>query len=357
MRTTMITMTMLLALAAGCGDDDTSSAAPTTTSSSVTGGAGGDGGTGAAGGGGAGGGGGSAPALELLHAFDPAASELPEGVAVNGDTAYAGLALLGSVKAVSVEGGPAADYAQVQGLPVQNAFATGLLFDAEDRLYVAVPSFVADPVAGVYRAPAGGGTATLFATDPGMAFPSDLGFDAAGRLYVTDSATATVFRVAGDGTVEVFLQDMLLAGDKTICGNDQALFDIGANGLVVTADALFVANTDQATIVRIPIENDLAGAPEVFAGPDCAALGGIDGLTQAADGTFYAALNRQGTIVTVGSTGTVTVALTDPLLDFPASVRLGSAGGNDALFITSFALEHALAGEPAAPALLRWTLP
>jgi sugar lactone lactonase YvrE len=275
---------------------------------------------------------------------------------VKGGDAYVGLALLGEVRSIPVEGGAPSPYAQVEGLPIDNAFATGLAFDAAGRLYVAVPSFVPDPVPGVYRAPDGGGTATLFATDPAMVFPSDLAFDAAGDLYVTDSMAATVFKVAADGTVTAFAQDPLFAGDKTICGNDQALFDIGANGLVVTSDALYVANTDQATIVAVPIDaGGNAGTPAVLAGPDCAALGGIDGIALAADGTFHAALNRQGAIATVGASGTIEVALADPLLDFPASVRFGAGG--DELFITSFALEHALAGEPAAPALLRWTLP
>jgi sugar lactone lactonase YvrE len=356
-RWSMGAVAMLLVMtASGCSDDEPGggSAGAPASGGAGAGGEAGSGGDGGGGGSGGEGGAGGAPALEVLVSFDAAAFELPEGLVIHDGNAYASLAMLGEVREVSLAGGAASSYAQVEGLPVDNAFVTGLTFDAAGRLYAAVPSFVANPLPGVYRADAGGGPATLFATDAAMVFPSALELDAAGQLYVTDSAAGAVFRVAGDGTAEIFAQDPLLLGDKTICGNDAALFDIGANGLVVTASDIYVANTDQATIVRIPIEAGGAGTPVIFAGPDCATLGGIDGMTRASDGTFYVALNRQNRIATVSASGAVEVVLEDPLLDFPASV--GLTPSEDRLLITSFALEKALAGEEAAPALLSWRL-
>jgi sugar lactone lactonase YvrE len=348
----------LVALSGGCSDDDEGAGSGSNGGggSGADGGSAGMGGEGASGGGGSGGSGGTGGApIEVLVSFDPALGELPEGLAVHDGKAYVGLATLGDVREVSLAGGAATSFAQVDGLPVENAFVTGLTFDDTGRLYAAVPSFVMSPVPGVYRAAVAGGAATLFATHASMAFPSAVEFDAAGALYVTDSAAGAVFRVADDGTAEVFLQDPLLLGDKTICDNDDALFDIGANGLVVTATDLYVANTDQATIVRIPIEaGGDAGTPVIFAGPDCATLGGIDGMARGGDGTFYVALNRQNAIATVDAAGEVAVLLSDPLLDFPASVSL--TPGDAELLITSFALEKALAGEDAAPALLRYPL-
>lgn len=340
----------LLAALSGCSDDEPTTATTTGAGGDATGGAGGE----AQGGGGAGqgGAGGSADALEVLASFDPAAGELAEGLALHDDGVYVGFAMTGAIVRADVT---PIEYAQVDGLPVENAFVTGLAFDGQGRLYAAVPSFVASPVPGVYRAAAGGGAAALFATDAAMIFPNAIGFHSSGDMYVTDAMAGAVFRVTEDGTVSLFLQDPLLAGDKTICGNDAALFDIGANGLSVSGDALFVANTDQATLLRIPIESGgVAGTPEIIAGPDCAALGGIDGISRAADGSFYAALNRQHAIARITTSGDVSVVLEDPRLDFPATVRLSPT--EDALYITNFALEHALSGEPANPALLRWTI-
>jgi hypothetical protein len=343
------TLVLAGALLLGCSDDDSTGATTTATQASSTQSAGGSGGAGT---GGSGGSAGSPATLEVLASFDEAVGELPEGLALRGNDAYVGFATLGAVQSVSTSGGAPAPFAQVMGLPARNVFLTGLTFDGQGQLYAAVPSFVPSPAPGVYRAAAGGGDATLFATDPMMAFPSGLEFHPSGDLFVTDSATGIVFRVSSTGTAQIFLQDALLLGDKTICGNDNALFDIGANGIAVTANEIFVANTDQATIVRIPIEGTGAGVPEIVAGPDCATLGGIDGIARAADGSFYAALNRQNKIAHVSTSGAVTVVVDDPLLDFPASVSLSPAG--DALFITNFALENAFAGNPANPALLRW---
>lgn len=347
------TLLMAAALLLGCSDDDTTSG--TATSGTGASASASQASTSSASGG-SGGAGGAPAALEVVASFDPAAGELPEGLTLRDDDAYVSFATLGEVRSVSTANGARTSYAQVTGLPVENAFVTGLTFDGQGQLYAAVPSFVPAPVPGVYRAPAGGGDATLFATDPMMVFPNGLEFDSSGELYVTDAGSGIVFRVSSAGVAEIFLQDALLLGDKTICGNDNALFDVGANGIAVTPSDVFVANTDQASIVRIPIEaRGAAGVPEVFAGPDCATLGGIDGIALAADGSFYAALNRQNKIAKVSATGAVTVVVDDPQLDFPASVSLSPA--EDALYITNFALENALAGNPANPALLRWLVP
>jgi sugar lactone lactonase YvrE len=293
------------------------------------------------------------PALEVIAAFDPAAWELPEGLAVHAGEAYVSFAGLGQVHRVPLDGSASALYASVPALTPDTSFVTGISFDEAGRLNIAQPSFTADPVAGVYRAPEGGGTATLFAAHPQLVFPSDAEADEDGALYVTDSATGVVLRAEPDGTTDVWATDPLLFGDRTACGNDAAAFDVGGNGLVWTDDAVYVANTDHGAILRIPIAADgTAGAVEVFAGPDCDALGGIDGL--AFDGeVFYAALNRQDRVVRIDADGSVTPVFDDPVLDFPSAVRAVDLDGRAALLVTSFAYDTALAGGDARPALLR----
>ncbi|HET6583015.1 MAG TPA: hypothetical protein VFG69_06205, partial [Nannocystaceae bacterium] len=166
----------------------------------------------------------------------------------------------------------------------------------------------------------------------------------------------TVFVVTPDGTATPWITDPLLAGDKTFCGHDDALFDIGANGIAITDDAVFVAVSDHAAIVEIPILDDgTAGEPVEIVGPDCEALGGIDDMERADDGTFWAALNLQNRIGRIDPDGTIGVLVDDPALDFPATVRVGDRDGVAALYVTSFALTNAVAGLRAHPSLAVWS--
>lgn len=139
---------------------------------------------------------------------------------------------------------------------------------------------------------------------------------------------------------------------NALCGNSAGPgFAIGANGIVVERDAVYVVNMDRATLVQIPREAaGHAGTPHVLAGPDCDALGGADGLAHAPDGSFVIAVNRQNKLVRVtANDGAISTLAHGAPFDFPASVAyLGSA-----LYATNFALKTASAGEPSAPGLLR----
>jgi DNA-binding beta-propeller fold protein YncE len=141
-----------------------------------------------------------------------------------------------------------------------------------------------------------------------------------------------------------------LRGDAKACDGAGPGFAIGANGIVVEPDAVYVVNLDQATLLRIPRESGgAAGAPEIVAGPDCETLGGADGLVRSPDGSFVVAVNRQNKLVKVASDGRVTTLASGAPLDFPASV----AYRGDTLFTTNFALQSASAGLPAHPGLVR----
>jgi sugar lactone lactonase YvrE len=122
-------------------------------------------------------------------------------------------------------------------------------------------------------------------------------------------------------------------------------FDIGANGIVVDGDTIFVSNTDKAQIIEIAIDaNGAAGAPHLLVGPSCDALGGADGMALAPDGDLVVAVNHQDKLARVDRAGHVSLLAAGAPLDFPAS--LGFADG--ALYITNFALLDA-----QHPALLR----
>lgn len=294
---------------------------------------------------------GAAPELQRVTSFDPSQGQLPEGLAVVGETAYVGFAPTGVVARVDLATGAMQPWGKLP-TPVPNkGFMTGLAARGGD-IFAALVSFTPEVQAGVYRIPAAGGDATLVASAPAMAFPNAIVPEPDGAaLFVTDSGSGTVFRIAG-GAAAPWAQDALLAGQKDMCGPGTGPgFDIGANGLLVEPDAVYVVNTDRATLIRIPRNSDgSAGAAAVIAGPDCGALGGADGLVRDGDG-FLVAVNRQDQITRVAATGEVAVYATGDALDYPASLVRA-----DARWIgTSFAFANAVAGTSPQPGLFALT--
>jgi hypothetical protein len=56
-------------------------------------------------------------------------------------------------------------------------------------------------------------------------------------------------------------------------------FNIGANGIVKVGDTFYLTNTDKGQVVSVAVGSDgKAGKLSLFAGPDCATLGGADGI-------------------------------------------------------------------------------
>ena len=287
---------------------------------------------------------------QLIAHFDAAAGELPEGLIVTADSAYVGFAPTSRVMRVDTDTGDATPYGQLPIAVSGQGFMTGLARSAAGEVYAGLASFVPEVQAGIYRIPKAGGAATLFAKDSALPFPNALAFDHDGALFATDSGTGSVFRIDQSGRAERWVTGNALIGDKEACGAAGPGFAIGANGIIVEPDAVYVVNMDQATLVKIPREaSGKAGTPSVIAGPDCDALGGADGLVRAPDGSFVVAVNRQNKIVRIDSGGAVTTIASGAPLDFPATV----AYRDSTLFASNFALKNASTGKPAAPGIVR----
>ena len=147
--------------------------------------------------------------------------------------------------------------------------------------------------------------------------PNALAFDAAGNVYISDSFQATIWRTAKTGgTPEPWVTDPLLG--------TAGVPPFGANGLAFNgkASSLFVANTGNDTIVRIPLPNGAAGAhgmPEVFIN----SINGADGLIIDAADNLWVAANQADEIVVVDPTGRVIAKLGD----FDGIDRQGSPVG------------------------------
>ncbi len=343
-----------------CGDDSASGAGgeggtgATAQGGSPSDGGSNDGGTAQGGAPSTGGAGGAGEVTaESVVTLDGAAFELPEGLVVHDGKLVIGFALTGSIETVDLGTLTRAPYASVPAPPPNTAFVTGLTFDPDGNLYVAYVSFTADAQAGIYRAPAGGGPATVWASDPSLVFPNGFAWGDDGDLFVTDSASGTIFQIDLDGNVAPWIQDPVLQGDLEDCGPHGDIA-VGANGIVRDGDAFIVASSDHATVVRIPIEADgTAGAIETIVDHQCETIAGLDGITLDDDGNILGAVNRSNRLVRIGTDGKVETLFEGAPLDFPASLELAGAGADRALYVTSFALGELLAGMDTHPAIVR----
>jgi NADPH:quinone reductase-like Zn-dependent oxidoreductase len=292
----------------------------------------------------------SKPAAVQVASFDAKKSNLPEGLAVRGNKAYVGFAPTSEIIEVDVQTKEIRPFSTLPQPIAGKGFMTGLAFNGAD-LYAALVSFVPDVQAGIYRAEPGA-RAKLFAKHAEMAFPNGLAVDAAGRMFVTDSAAGAIFRISRAGEVSKWAGGPLLSGSKDFCGPGRGVgvpFDIGANGIAIKDGAVYVTNTDKAPIVRVPVTADgAAGEPQAFAGPSCENLGGADGLALDPRGNFVAADNHLNKIVRIDTAGNIVPVVQGAPLDFPASVVFRGS----TLFATNFSFLDA-ATDHARPGLMR----
>jgi sugar lactone lactonase YvrE len=130
---------------------------------------------------------------------------------------------------------------------------------------------------------------TVTGKDPGL---DGLTFDVAGNVYVTDAHEGIIWRVSKDGGAgTAWVKSPLLKPTRLPP-------PIGANGLEFnnTQTTLFVANTAQDTIVKIPVSGSPLepGTPEVFVNR---AGGGPDGLIIDEHDNLWVACNQSNEIM------------------------------------------------------------
>ena len=181
------------------------------------------------------------------------------------------------------------------------------------------------------------GASTVFIPGGTMSGPNVLTFDSAGNVYVSDSFLGKIWRTgAAGGVPTAWVTSALLT--------TSGVPPFGANGLAFNNNetALFVANTGNDTVVKIPVLSGLtAGTPEVFVN----SINGADGLIIDEENNIWVAANQADEIVVVDPTGRVIAKLgdfggIDPRgapngLLFPASlVRRGNF-----IYVTNLALD------------------
>jgi len=184
------------------------------------------------------------------------------------------------------------------------------------------------------------GDSTVFMTVPGSGLNA-LTFDTDGNVYVSDSAQGIIWRTgSGGGVASAWVTDPLLM--------TTGVPPFGANGLAFNRSqtALFVANTGNDTVVKIPVSGSPPSpgpvAPFVFVN----SINGADGLIIDVQDRIWVAANQSDEIVVLDPTnGRVIAKLGDfggigpdgapNGLLFPASLVLH---GNF-LFVTNLSLD------------------
>jgi sugar lactone lactonase YvrE len=187
------------------------------------------------------------------------------------------------------------------------------------------------------------GESSVFTTIPGggAAGPNVLTFDSGGNVYISDSFQGTIWRTGPSGGIPLpWVTDPLLA--------TTGVPPFGANGLAFNnaGSALFVANTGNDQVIRIPVSAGDPGTPEVFVN----SINGADGLIIDKHDNLWICANQADEIVVLDKTGRVIAKLGDfdglgergrPRgLLFPASlVRVG-----DWIYVTNLSLDLRLFG-------------
>ena len=129
-------------------------------------------------------------------------------------------------------------------------------------------------------------------------------FDPAGNVYVSDSFAAKIWKIpAAGGTPTVWVDDPATLGTSGVP-------PFGANGIAFNNahTAMFVANTGNDTIIKIPVDSNFnPGKPVIFVN----SINGADGLIIDGADNLWVAANQADEIVIVDPKGRVIAKLGD----------------------------------------------
>ncbi|MEV8532430.1 hypothetical protein [Streptomyces sp. NPDC051211] len=240
----------------------------------------------------------------VVTRFDFAAGQTPENIVLEPDgSANLTFAHARQVARVTVQGDtrilatlPSAANATATPL-IGVAVVTGIARTRDGSLYVGYPTGTAD-LTGIWRI-APDGSVSRFAALPPDGFANGLAVDERrGVLYAADSVRGTVWRVSlRDGSVTAWATRAEL----------QPVSSVGANGIQLRPDAVWVSNPDHGTLLRIPVLRDgSAGVVQTRA----TGLAGIDDFAFVGTGeTVLAALHTTSEIAVVQPDGTHSVLL------------------------------------------------
>ena len=182
----------------------------------------------------------------------------------------------------------------------KKAVLAGIVRTSDGALYVNLSTGTAKDT-GVWRIRPGAAPARI-APLPPTSFANGLALDqAAGQLYVADSANQVIWRIP------------LRTGVATVWARGSALRSLpgvpapGVNGIKVSHGAVWATNTARGTLLRIPItRGQKAGDPRVIT----AGLPGIDDFSFVSRDTILAAINFSSQVAVIHTDGRHQIVLT-----------------------------------------------
>jgi sugar lactone lactonase YvrE len=246
----------------------------------------------------------------LVH-FDVSLGQTPENIALApAGRLYLTLALARGVARIDSSGAVRIIATLPAPPPGTTALTTGIVRAQDGTLYVAYAAGTS-ALSGVWRIRPGADPARI-AGLPGDSFPNGMALDRrTGMLYIADSLLGAVWRVP------------LAGGPAANWAAGPALAPrsfFGANGLKVRDGAVWVSNTDQGTLLRIPIHADgQPGTPQTMA----SGLPGIDDFTFLGRDSVLAALNAGNAVALIHPDGSHAIVLTSADgLENPAAVAI-----------------------------------
>ncbi|HEY9289401.1 MAG TPA: SMP-30/gluconolactonase/LRE family protein [Candidatus Dormibacteraeota bacterium] len=299
------------------------------------------------------------PEVGVVTNFGPnlaAVCPMPEGLAIDPTgNLYAASFAFKPVANICVENrqGQVTDVIPVPAGKAGIASLLGELFEPSQGLYVVDFADGAPTNGRLLRIDVRTHAITVLAT--GFQAPNAIAQDRHRNLYISDSFMGAIFKVAPDGSSNtVWLQDARLT---PAAPGDGPPF--GANGLAFdrNQDFLYVAQTHNDMVYRIPVERDGSAGPlELFASGAAIdatqhtteALHGADGIMFDVRGNLYVCANSSQAPapslpgeIQVLSPNAQLIARYDGVggndLDFPASLVFHER----ALYITNLSLDSA----------------
>src|SRR5215469_16544969 len=238
----------------------------------------------------------------IVAHFSLSAAQTPEDIALEpGAAVDVSFAKAGQVARVTPGGHvdlvgqlPQSGSCPLIGIPV----SAGIARASDGAIYVIDCNGNADT--GVWRLQDGSAPVQI-ARLPANSFPNDMALDnQAGELYIADSLLGVVWKVPAAGGIP----SIWASGP----GLQRTSF-FGANGIAVHGHAVWVSNSDQGTIVEIPIRAD--GSAGTIRPVVTGLTGGVDNFTVLGqDDTILAALDQSSRVVLIKPGGQPQVVLT-----------------------------------------------
>jgi sugar lactone lactonase YvrE/predicted ester cyclase len=221
-----------------------------------------------------------------------------------------------------------------------------LVLDEEEGMFATVMA-PGKPEHGVWRIDQEG-HAEHFASLPDEVLPNGIARDSAGSLYVADSGLGGIWKIEPELRIATLWYDGDLLKRRPYIGVYPP-----ANGIQYWNGSLYAANSDRALIVRIPVEDGLAGASVIHA----EGVGGDDFAIDE-DGTLFVTTHPYNSVIRVDQDGTRTViAGVEQGMVGPTAATFAHRAGTRRLFVvTDGGLFSPLPDRPLRPALVELNL-